>query len=187
MLATLLAAAVLWGCQGEQAPKQRGYHRIDLPDHHYVPISDKYPYQFEVSTSARVADDTTNLAEPYWIDIEYPEFDADVQITYKALNHDMQRLNSLVEDARKLTAKHQVKASGIEEYNTRTAQGHMVYMFELQGQVPTQFQFFTTDSANHFMRGALYFKTASKNDSLEPVIKYITKDMLHLVQTLHWK
>jgi gliding motility-associated lipoprotein GldD len=58
---------------------------------------------------------------------------------------------------------------------------------ELSGEVPTQFQFYVTDSTHHFLRGALYFNTAVKNDSLAPIIEYIKSDMMHLINTLEFK
>ena len=39
----------------------------------------------------------------------------------------------------------------------QTPSGMRVSVFELQGEVPSQFQFYTTDSTKHFFRGALYF------------------------------
>ncbi|WP_332913198.1 hypothetical protein [Algoriphagus boritolerans] len=57
-------------------------------------------------------------------------------------------------------------------------------MAELSGEVPTQFQFFVTDSTDHFLRGALYFNTAMKNDSLAPVIEHIKIDMTHLMNSV---
>jgi len=56
----------------------------------------------------------------------------------------------------------------------------------LSGEVPSQFQFHITDSTQHFLRGALYFRTATKNDSLAPVIEYVKKDIVHLLNTLTW-
>jgi gliding motility-associated lipoprotein GldD len=53
--------------------------------------------------------------------------------------------------------------------------------------VPSQFQFYVTDSTTHFLRAALYFRTALKNDSLAPVINYMKEDMLHMLETLEWK
>jgi gliding motility-associated lipoprotein GldD len=63
----------------------------------------------------------------------------------------------------------------------------MATVFELSGQVPTQIQFYVTDSTKHFIRGALYFETASKNDSLLPVIKYIGNDIVKMLKTLKFK
>jgi gliding motility-associated lipoprotein GldD len=57
----------------------------------------------------------------------------------------------------------------------------------LSGEVPSQFQFYITDSTRHFLRGALYFPTATKNDSLAPIINYIKQDMIHLLNTTRWK
>jgi len=41
-----------------------------------------------------------------------------------------------------------------------------------------------TDSTTHFLRGALYFNTALKNDSLAPVIEYIKIDLAQLINTV---
>jgi gliding motility-associated lipoprotein GldD len=59
-------------------------------------------------------------------------------------------------------------------------------IFELEGEVPSQFQFYVTDSTKHFLRGALYFRTATKNDSLKPIIDFIKKDVIHLLNTVKW-
>ena len=52
--------------------------------------------------------------------------------------------------------------------------------------MPTQFQFHITDSSSHFLRGALYFNIATKNDSLAPIINFVKIDMIHLINTLEW-
>ena len=57
----------------------------------------------------------------------------------------------------------------------------------LQGEVPSQFQFFSTDSVHHFIRGALYFNTATKNDSLAPSIEFVKMDIIHMLNTLEWR
>jgi gliding motility-associated lipoprotein GldD len=96
-------------------------------------------------------------------------------------------LNDLVEDARKLTGKHQIKAYAIEEAEIKTPTGDVASVFELEGEVPSQFQFYVTDSTKHFLRGALYFRTATQNDSLAPVIEFVKKDIVHLLNTLKWQ
>lgn len=174
-------------CEQTYQPKERGYPRFDLPEPQYHFLAEDHPYAFEVSDFARVYKDSSRLAEPHWINIVYPTLGATVSLTYKPLNGDMTRLNKHVEDSRTLINKHNVKAYGIEETVIKTAQGQKAFVFALTGQVPTQFQFYTTDSAQHFIRGALYFRTAMANDSLAPAIKYISHDMLHLLNTLRWK
>ena len=60
-------------------------------------------------------------------------------------------------------------------------------MFKLEGEVFSQYQFYTHDTITNFLRGALYFETATKNDSLKPIIEYVKDDINHLVNTLEWK
>ena len=150
-------------------------------------MQEQHPYTFEFSQYAKVRPDSSNIAQPHWINIIYPSLGANVQLTYKDINHNAKMLNDLAEDARKLTSKHQIKAYAIEESEIKTPSGDVASVFELEGEVPSQFQFYVTDSADHFLRGALYFQTATQNDSLAPVIEYVKKDIVHLLNTLKWK
>ncbi|MFD2248608.1 gliding motility lipoprotein GldD [Pontibacter ruber] len=174
-------------CGAEYTPKPKGYNRIDLPTPAYQPLQEEHPYTFEYSKYAKVRPDSSLIAQPDWITIIYPTLGANVQLTYKAINNNPKVFNDLVEDARKLTGRHQVKAYSIEEAEIKTPQGDVASVFELEGEVPSQFQFYVTDTTTHFFRGALYFKTATQNDSLAPVIEYVKKDIIHLLNTLKWK
>jgi gliding motility-associated lipoprotein GldD len=68
-----------------------------------------------------------------------------------------------------------------------TKSGRKAGLIELEGEVATSFQFYTTDSTKHFLRGAVYVKTATANDSLAPIIQFLKQDAIHLIQTLEWK
>jgi gliding motility-associated lipoprotein GldD len=182
-----LFSLVLSACNESYVPRPKGYNRIDLPTHTYVALQEDHPYFFEHSAHARILKDTFALAEPHWIYVYYPSLGANVQITYKQVNKDPKRFQEYVNDAYKLAAKHQVKASGMEETVIRTPTGKTASLFEIEGDVPSQFQFYMSDTANHFFRGALYFRTATKNDSLAPVIEYVKEDMLHMINTMEWK
>ena len=81
----------------------------------------------------------------------------------------------------------EIKAYAIEESVVRTPMGKTAVIAELEGEVPSQFQFFITDSTDNFIRGALYFRTSTKNDSLAPAIEYMKIDAMHLINTLEWK
>jgi gliding motility-associated lipoprotein GldD len=185
----LAVSAFLWlSCkESSYVPKPKGYNRIELPDHSYQPIEDSYPYQFEYSKHASIKPDTSWMSEPYWIHLVYQEMGADVQLTYKSLDQDQQKLRELLNDTYKLTGKHQIKASAIDESILKTPNGRTAVVTELSGEVPSQFQFFSTDSTSHFLRGALYFPTATKNDSLRPIIDFIKVDIIHMLNTLQWK
>jgi gliding motility-associated lipoprotein GldD len=183
-----VAAGSLWSCEEQTyTPKPKGFNRIDLPDHSYQMLPDTFPYTFEYSTAAKIVDDSSFISERYWIDLYYEDLGANVVLTYKSLKDSLELVNEYVSDATRLTSKHQIKAYAIDETVIRTPSGKTAIVAELEGEVPTQFQFFTTDSTQHFLRGALYFTTAMKNDSLSPVIEYVKKDMIHMINTLEWK
>ena len=186
-LTAVVALLGLAACTADYVPKPNGFNRIDLPKHAYVSLPDTFPYNFEYAQQAQLYPDTSYNAEPYWLNIYYPDYAANIQLTYKAVNNDRQRLETLLEDAYQLTANHQIKASSINEAVVGTPSGKRALVAELTGEVPSQFQFYITDSTQHFLRGALYFRTATANDSLAPVIEYIKADMIHLLNTLEWE
>ncbi|HAA12678.1 MAG TPA: gliding motility lipoprotein GldD [Cytophagales bacterium] len=174
-------------CSRTYIPKPKVFNRIDLPEATYRSLPDSLPYQFDISDQAKVLRDSSWIAERYWIDLYYPAYQANVQITYKAVDGDQQKLREYLDDAYRLTSKHQVKAAGIREEIMVTESGKYVSFASLSGEVPSQFQFVTTDSTEHFLRGALYFRTATQNDSLAPIIEYLKKDMAIMANTLEWK
>ena len=168
-------------------PKPKGFPRLDLPAPSYIVLEQTHPYQFEYNKIARILPDTFARSEPHWIFINYPKFKASVQLTYKPIRNDVNRLRAMLEDSYKLAARHNIKAYAIEQRKVRLKSGLEASIIDLSGEVPSQVQFVTTDSTTHFLRGALYFNTATENDSLQPVIQYIRKDILHLLNTLTWR
>jgi gliding motility-associated lipoprotein GldD len=200
MIRYLFIIAFLWSCgsateQADYLPRPKGYNRIVLPEAVYQQVEKGHPYQFEISRYAQVIPDTAEIgnkskvwkAEPHWIYIYYPRWDAFIQITYKSLGGDRAKMNALINDSFALAYKHQGKAAGIHDYIMTTTDGRKAGLIELNGEVATSLQFFTTDSSKHFLRGAIYVKTATQNDSLAPIIHFLKQDAIHLVQTLRWQ
>ena len=178
---------LLLSCSEDYLPKPKGYNKIDLPPHSFQLLMEDHPYVFEYSKNAVLKKDESALAEPHWINVFYPDFNAYIQLTYKPVKGNLKNLDEHIDDSHKLAGKHNVKAYSIEEGQVKTPNGYTATVFELTGEVPSQFQFYVTDSTSHFLRGAIYFLTATKNDSLAPVIEYIKYDAMHLVNTLEWK
>ena len=185
-LSAIVFTVMLVACNRDFLPKPLGYNRLVLPEPIYKASPDSLPYTFEYSTQAIFLDDTSTISEPYWVEIYYPELKANIHLTYKALHHNEKLLHEYLNDAYTLTAKHQVKASAIDEVITKTPSGKTAVIAELEGEVPSQFQFTITDSSEHFLRGALYFNTKIANDSLAPAIDYMKKDIMHLINTVEW-
>ncbi|MDH5602681.1 MAG: gliding motility lipoprotein GldD [Cyclobacteriaceae bacterium] len=183
-LAALLVIIV--SCQPDYLPKPKGFNRLDLPEHDYQTMPDTLPYSFEYSRYALLLDDTSWISEENWTEIYYPELSADVHITYKNLENDTSLLKEFFEDSYFLTAKHQIKAYAIDDIIMTSPSGKTFSIAELEGEVPSQFQFVCTDSVRNFLRGALYFNTKVNNDSLQPAIDFVKTDIIHMLNTLEW-
>lgn len=174
-------------CKPEFQPKPKGYNRLTLPAKEYRPSPDSLPYQFEYSTAANILKDTSWINEKTWIEIYYPTLKANIHITYKKINNKEELLKELLDDAYNLTSKQQIKANAIDEVILKTPSGKTAVIAEISGEVPSQFQFTMTDSTKHFVRGALYFNTKVQNDSLSPAIDFMKKEVIHFINSLHWK
>ena len=181
----LVLTILLVSCGENYTPMPRGYFRIDLPDHSYRLSDTTFPYYFEYPEYAELQNSPHNPDSMYWINIIYPQFKATIYLSYKSIDGN---LITYLEDAYTLVSKHIPKADAINDSlivdNTRNIFG-LTYKIEGSGAA-SPFQFFVTDSASHFLRGALYFDIVPNNDSLEPVIDFITYDIEHLINTLEW-
>ncbi|WP_188464212.1 gliding motility lipoprotein GldD [Marivirga lumbricoides] len=186
VLFLLMAGLFILACEEDYYPKPEGFNRIDLPEPAYEALPDSFPFSFQYSKHAKILPDSSYQKERYWFALFYPDFVAEVHITYKPLMNNRDSLRVNIDDSYKLTSKHQVKATSIEETILITPSNKRVSVAELEGDVPSQFQFYTTDSTEHFLRGALYFRTSTENDSLAPVIDYVKRDIVHALNTLQW-
>jgi gliding motility-associated lipoprotein GldD len=186
-LFVLIVVATALSCSKDYQPKPKGYNRIPLPDTAYRPLPDSLPYRFEYSKYATLLKDTSWISERHWVEINYPTLKANIHITYKKLMNNEQLLKEFLNDAYVLTAKHQIKANAINETIVTTKEGKVAVIAEIEGEVPSQFQFTMTDSSKNFLRGALYFNTQVQNDSLKPAIEFMKKEIMHIVNSLEWK
>lgn len=186
-LPAILLMFMITGCGRDYLPKPIGYNRLELPAPEYQVVSDTLPYSFEFSKHATLLADTSYISERFWIEIYYPQLKANIHVTYKQIKNSEQLLKEFLDDSYTLTAKHQIKAYAINEIITKTPSGKTAVVAELEGEVPSQFQFTITDSTRNFVRGAVYFNTAVANDSLAPAIEYMKKEAMHFINTLEWK
>ena len=173
-------------CEQAYTPKPRGYFRIDLPEKQYLSFDTIFPYSFEYPVYSIISNDPHSPEEKYWINLNFPDFKATVHISYKHIDGN---LVTYLEDAHTLVTKHIAKADAIYDSLIVDRNRNLFGLaYELQGSgAASPYQFFLTDSSTNFVRGALYFNTVPNNDSLEPVIAFIKKDIVHLFSTFNWK
>ncbi len=181
---------LLASCNSSYVPRPRGYYKIDFPEKKYQLFNQPgYPYTFEYPLYANVVKDSTFFGEatenPWWINVNFPQFNSRLYVSYKQVG--VNSFDKLLQDAFKLTNKHTTKASAIEDSAFVTANNIHGMFFKVEGDVATANQFFLTDTAKHFLRGALYFNATPNQDSLAVINNFIVADMKHLINTFKWR
>lgn len=179
----LLIAA---SCSQDYTPKPRAYYRIDLPEHSYQAYDASCPFSFEYSKHAVLDFKNLRTKRDCWFNLYYPKYNATIHFSYIPTQKDS--INELFEQSRALVVEHIVKADDIVE-NTVMDDSLKLYgtIFDLEGSTATNYQFYLSDSSQHFLRGAMYFMHAPNPDSIQPVEKFIKDDLTHLVQSFRWK
>jgi len=183
----ILLLFTVTACNNEvYTPKPRGYYRISVKDTTYQKFASIAPFSFEYSCLAIInAIDRPN--EKHWMNLRYPQFDADLFISYKSLK--ICELESCINDSRTLALKQIDKADDILEsiiLDSLNALYGKIYEI-LGNEAACPYQFWLTDRKNHFLRASLYFNSTPHNDSIAPIIDYLKKDMLHLIETFSWE
>ncbi|MCT4601986.1 MAG: gliding motility lipoprotein GldD [Marinifilum sp.] len=172
-------------CKEKYTPKPKAYFRIDLPEKHYESWNENYPYSFDKLSIANISEDKSKGAEKYWLNIQYPDYKATIHLSYKNVDGNIEEY---LEDSRKMAYKHSIKADAIgEQAYFNKDKNVYALIYRIKGNAASSVQFVATDSIKHFLRGALYFKEHPNQDSLAPVIQYIDKDVVKLIETLKWK
>ena len=196
-------------CNSTYTSKKKGYFNIDLPEHKYVSFDKPdFPYSFDYPVYGSVIKDSTyfdsNPENPYWVNIDFPRFNARIFLSYKIIggnayykikNADgsyrdsiaINRFDRLVNDAFNLTNKNEAIASSISDNVIHTPEGIAGVYFKVGGNAATARQFFLSDTTRNFLRGALYFEATPNADSLKPVIDFLEVDLDRMINTFRWK
>ncbi len=185
----LLSAALL-SCNSDYTPKPRGYFKINFPKKQYRSFNQPgYPYAFEYPVYAEVVRDSSFFGDttenPWWINVDFPQFNGRVYISYKEIGKN--KFEKLINDSYKLTNKNTVKAYSIDDSLITNPNNVHGIFFKVGGEVATANQFLLTDTAKHFLRGALYFDATPNEDSLGIVNRFLIEDVRHLINTFRWK
>lgn len=187
IVSILAVAALLVSCGKATAPKPYGYYRITVPDTAYVDFDKSYPtypYTFALSRNA-VVKPRTDVSEPYWINLFYPDLDATVHCSYKPVQNN---LRELTDDALEFVYRNASFANAIPEQDYMHPEARVYgVLFDLEGNTASSCQFFVTDSTNHFFRASVYCNCPPNADSLAPVYEYLRKDVVKMVETFEWK
>ena len=180
LLCFLSIIIMFYSCGSDTLPKPKSYLTLQYSEPNYRTLDIPCAYTFEVSDAALV-----EIKDNCWVKIEYPKLKATIHITYRNVQNN---LDAILKEIEKLTFEHTIKADVINaqpyENFDKKVFGKLYF---IEGDVATNVQFRVTDSLNHVLAGALYFYAKPAYDSILPAIKYIEKDIVHLVETIQWK
>lgn len=189
VLIVLLIAA---GCNQDYTPKPKEYPFIPLPEQVYKePETDlPCPFAVEINQASVIERDTAIIEwkpeSDCWMNIAYPNYNATIYLSYRPLAAGYS-LTELRDEAHRLTFEHSQRADYIEPEIFHTDHNAVGLVYNVGGDAASATQFFVTDTTQHWLRGALYFRTNPNADSLAPVIDYINRDIEHLIGSLRWR
>lgn len=186
----LLAAC---GDNHDYSPKPRGYFRIELPKKAYRDFVSDYPFTFKYPTYAVIQKDTQTriparlVTMTHLLNVKFPQFDGTLHLSYETITS-KKVFNELVEDAHRFAFKNTVKATDIEQRNI-SIPANKVYCvyYAIGGNSASSVQFYLTDSVKNYLRGALYFNTVPRLDSIQPVLNFVKKDIDVMIGSFKWK
>lgn len=187
-----LSVAICLGtssCSSEDySPKPRGFFRIDFPERSYIRFETPgCPYRFEAPAYSVLGDDPSRDAEPCWKNLDFPQFNARLHISYFRIGP-RSPFSVLTEDARTFVFKHTTKAAAIDQQRIYRPEDNVYGMqYFIKGNTASNYQFYVSDSTTHYLRGALYFNERPHLDSIQPVLEFVRDDIQHLINTLEWK
>lgn len=177
----------LSACKEAPTPKPHGYLRIDMPEHSYKAIGETLPFTFEQAQIAqleRVRSSVKHRKDVQWYNLHYKKYNAKIHLSYIPVTNN---LDSLHEESHEFVFEHTIKADAIDEMLINKPQEKVFgLLYDLQGNTASNMEFYVSDSTSHFLRGALYFETTPNIDSLAPIVDFIKKDIIHLINTLEW-
>lgn len=179
-LLLIIIGLFFMSCKDDVLPKPKAQLRLEYRAPEYAITESDCPYQFEFSTDALPI-----LKMKCWMNIEYAKLNASINLTYRPIDNN---LKELFLESEKLTFNHAIKADGITSVPYIDKSKHKYgAIYEVTGNAASPIQFHITDSTDNFITGAVYFNVQPNYDSIVPAIKYLQKDIIHLMETLEWK
>jgi gliding motility-associated lipoprotein GldD len=195
LLVWIPALLLFASCSGnhDYSPKPRGFFRIVFPKKEYRQYTGTCPFTFVYPKYAEMDTDKTSkkfkklINMQCLLNMQFPRFNGTLHLSYESITS-KKVFNELIEDAHILAFKHTVKASSIDQgtisYPDRKVYG--VY-YTIEGNAASSVQFYLTDSTRNYIRGALYFNTEPRLDSIQPVLTFVKKDVDVMIKSFRWK
>lgn len=152
-----------------------------LSDTCYKSTPDSLPFRFLYAQRSQLSTKKNKKGE-YFINIHYPDLKAQLYCTWHRITS--KQLYQFTEDAHRMAFQHTDVATAINEqlYANKKRKSYGI-IFTLEGKVATPLQIALTDSSHYFFNASLYFNQSSNSDSLKPIVNYIHRDIIKLMDS----
>lgn len=183
---------LLLGCnEPPVVPKPRMYPKVEYPSRNITQFNEDYcNFTFEFPDYGTVHQEESFFDEkpkdPCWFDLEIKSLNAQIHCSYSPVK--IGEFDDLVNDAFKLTGKHNIKAEFRRESLIENKENEVYgLLFELEGPVATPIQFYLSDSTRHFFRASLYYNDKVNPDSTQVITEFLYQDIQHMIETFRWR
>ena len=170
---------VLVSCDISIIPKQNAFFAPELKASTYNLLTTDCNYIFSKNKIARIEQlDNCNF------NIIYDNLNAKIFFSSINLNNNFGEVSKIF-DEKIIENSSNVTEVKVSEYVDEQI---LVYsrIFNYVGNVPSNVQFYLTDSTSNFLAGSLFFNTEPNYDSLLPYINYIRADIRKLIENFEW-
>ena len=167
-------------------PKPSTFLRTEFPEHTYRPYLS--PQYFSFSLADLYMPKTFEQAKTNYSvqEIDLGPLNGTLFLYYLRLSS-KDSLSEIINFANDKVDEHKIMADKIDFEQIIEPQKR-VYgtFFELKGNVATNFQFYLTDSSQHFLRGEILLNCRPNYDSLRPTLQYLKTDLQTLIKSFKW-
>lgn len=179
---------IFFSCERDQyVPKPPTYLRMDLPGHSYRTVSQDCPYLLKLSEIYNYKPCAFEQKNFCVQQIDLGPINGSLFLYYIEIPS-KDSLPKIINFANDKVDEHKIKADKIDFKQIMNPKKN-VYgtFFELKGNVATNFQFYLTDSINHFVRGEVLLNCRPNYDSLRPTLEYLKVDIMEMLNNFQWK
>lgn len=190
----LFLALLLFGACGSgelPVPKPRSFPRVVYPERtparfgpDYCDFAFDFPDYAKLERKELFFDEAP--AHPCWFDLYLEPFDGRVHFSYYPVRNSRD-WEEKRDQAFELAGYHNKRASNIREIRIEAGPNLGGMIFDIDGPAASPYQFFLTDTSSHFVRGALYFNSQARPDSLRPVIDFVVEDIQKMIDSFAWR
>ncbi|HTO38735.1 MAG TPA: hypothetical protein VL021_09950 [Brumimicrobium sp.] len=179
----VLSMLILISCSGNEhyVPKPSTYLSLYLPERNYEVYKDACGYTYNKPEYFNVKTAGNSICNR---DIELTDLNGTIHLSRIDMDTTLAAYVNYTIDK---IGEHKVMATAIYD-SVIIRPDAKVYgtFFELQGNVASPLQFYLTDSTDRFISGMVFFNSRPNYDSLKPVLNFVKKDILELMNTLEW-